>query len=105
MTANDVIARLVGRVVVIRDNAAGVYCGQLESIDLAAKTWALSTARQAHYWTGAAATPGLAVRGPGKHGSRIGPVMEVICGADLVSVMPCTDASAKVWADAEEWRP
>lgn len=96
----DWMASLVGRRVVVRDHMAGVYCGTLAWVDGAA--WALTEARQAHYWTGAAATPGLAVRGP--TGGRIGPACD-IAGESLVSIMPCTDAAAAAWDAQQEWRP
>lgn len=96
----DFALALVGERVVIRDNMAGVYMGVL--VYLEGKSWALTDCRQAHGWTGAAATPGLAVRGP--KGGRIGPV-HTIAGEDLVSVMPCTDEAIKAWAEMAEWRP
>ena len=95
---------LLGEQVVIRDNMHGVYAGTLVAIELNEKTWALANARQAHMWTGAAATPGLAVRGPGnKPEERIGPFVPLQAGAHLVSVLSMTPEAWQVWEKSPVW--
>lgn len=94
------VSTMIGQWVVVRDHMAGVYCGRLLWID--GQSWGLEEARQAHYWTGAAATPGLAVRGPG--GGRIGPPSRIE-GHQLVSVMACTPEAVAAWQRQPEWAP
>lgn len=94
--------RLIGQNVVVRDHRAGVYWGRLVALDLPSGTWELASARQAWEWTGAAATPGLAARGP--KGGKIGPVRDAI-GCDLVSVIPTTAAADVAWSAQPEWMP
>lgn len=94
-----------GTMVVLRDHMAGVYYGELVSLDPVSGVTTLRRARQAHYWTGAAATPGLAVRGPRHEGSRIGPVVELMVGCSLVSIMPCTQEAKTQWESAPVWTP
>lgn len=95
----------IGTKVVLRDHMAGVYMGELVSLDPVSGVTVLKNARQSHYWTGAAATPGLAVRGPKHDGSRIGPTVETIVGRSLVSVMPCTPEAVLQWTSAPVWTP
>lgn len=95
---------LVGRHVVVRDDKAGVYAGTLATIDVAGGTAELSSARQIWYWTGAAATPGIAAHGVGP-GSKIGPVVESIVCCDVVSVVPMTTKAQACVMDYEEWAP
>lgn len=87
---------------VIRDHMAGVYCGRLVALDMAAGTWSATEARQAHYWIGAAATPGLAVRGPS--GGRIGPACPAH-GRSLVSIIAATPEAVAAWQVQPVWSP
>ncbi len=93
---------LVGRRVLVRDNRAGVYCGTLESADVREGLAVLTDCRHVYYWTGAAATTGIAARGVGG-GSKIGPVTERIDLLDTVSLMPMTDAAWETISNAPEW--
>ena len=92
----------IGTMVVIRDHLDGVFWGRLTHLDLVAGTWALAGARQAHYWAGAAATPGLAARGP--KGGRIGPACDR-AGRSLISVTATTQESDAAWAAQPVWAP
>jgi len=95
---------LLGRIVLVRDHRAGVYCGGLESTNVREKSAILSNARQAYYWTGAAATPGIAARGVGEH-SKIGPTVESVVLLDVVQLMPMTDEAWATIRDAKAWDP
>jgi len=92
----------IGSMVVIRDNRDGVFWGRLVALDLRAGVWELADARQAWSWTGAAATPGLAVRGP--TGGRIGPACSR-AGRDLVSITVTTPEADAQWSRQPVWTP
>ncbi len=92
--------------VLIRDNMAGVFFGELDSLDLAAGTWTLSTARKIWSWSRAGAVEGVAVRGIDPIKSRVtartsGPVS----GRSLVQVVYLTDAEHAALDSVPEWRP
>jgi len=95
---------LIGQYVIIRDNLEGVRAGTLESLDLAAGTWALRDSRMIHFWAKSAATSGIAVHGPGP-GSRVCPVVAVVAGRDLVSVLTVTPEARATIEEYPEWRP
>lgn len=95
---------LLGRIVLVRDHRAGVYCGVLESTNVREKSAVLTHGRQVYYWTGAAATPGIAARGVGAN-SKIGPTVESVVLLDVVQMMPMTDDAWATIRDAEEWAP
>lgn len=94
-----------GAPVLIRDHMAGVYCGILRSIDLAAGTWELRECRQIHYWARAAATMGLATYGKPGQGSRVCPVRPLVAGRALVAIAPMEADAYKAILACEEWRP
>jgi len=93
---------LIGKRVLVRDHKAGVYCGVLTAMDVEAGTAELRDARQVWYWTGAAATPGIAARGVGE-GSKIGPKVEAVVCCDVVQVMPMTSQAWESVMGAPEW--
>ena len=95
---------LRGRIVLVRDHRAGVYCGVLSSTNVREKSAILTDARQVYYWTGAAATPGIAARGVGED-SKSGPFVESVVLLDVGQLMPMTREAWATIRDAEEWAP
>lgn len=95
----------LGRYVVVRDDRIGVYFGKLEAINYlhGQKAWVMTHARQAHYWTRAAATPGLGMTGPGHApDERIGPPV-TIHGVSGDGLILCTDQSVRQFMTAPVW--
>lgn len=95
---------LIGRKVLVRDHRAGVFCGELTQIDVQAGTATLTSARQIWYWTGAAATTGIAARGIGED-SKVCPTVEAVYCRDVVQVMPMTNAAWECVSSYPEWTP
>lgn len=96
---------LVGRNVVVRANKAGVYWGRIVRTCPGGVVLAPGS-RQAWYWTQAGACDGLSVSGPGMEGKYTPPhpherVLEA--GAQIVCVIPTTEAADKAWAEVPEW--
>jgi hypothetical protein len=93
---------MIGQVVVLRDNAAGVFVGTLAEFDQAAKTCRLTDARKIHYWVGAGAVEGLATHGC-KDGSRITAKVAQVATCDVVQIVSTTPVGAKCLMDWPEW--
>jgi hypothetical protein len=98
------LQELIGSSVIVRDHMAGLYAGVLTYIDLAARTWTMRDARLVHYWSRAAAVPGVAMYGPGP-GSRVCPAVPVFAGNDLVGICPLSVESEKILREYPEWSP
>ena len=96
---------LLGKIVLIRDNMAGVYVGELAAIDVAADTAVLTGARQIWNWEGAAATPGIAARGIKHNGSRVGPPVSVISFGAVCAAIRCTAEAVESVMGAPVWAP
>tara|TARA_Y100000310_G_scaffold338221_1_gene427274 strand:- start:2056 stop:2436 length:381 start_codon:yes stop_codon:yes gene_type:complete len=95
---------LIGRQVLVRDNRAGIHCGELVAMDLTAHTAVLRGARKVWHWRGAASCHGIAVRGV-KGGSKVGPVVERVESCDVIEVVAMSDEAADCIRGFEEWRP
>ena len=99
---------IIGKIVVVRDNRAGVFVGTLDAYDGPSKTATLTAARKIHYWQGAAAVEGLAVRGcrtDPQSVTRVTPAVGVVLVCDVVQVVEASPEGARILLDAPEWRP
>jgi hypothetical protein len=90
--------------VLIRDNMAGVFFGELADMDLAAGTWTLKLGRKIHYWRRAGAVEGVAVRGIDPLGSRVTAACRV-SGRAMVQVVYLTAEQHAALDAVPEWRP
>ena len=89
----------------IRDHMAGVFFGELDTMDLATKTWTMRDARKIHYWRRAAAVEGVAVRGICPKDSRVTAKVGKVGGAWLVQFVEMTDEQFAALDAVPEWRP
>ena len=96
---------MIGKMVLVRDNMAGVHMGELVSFDPATKTCELKQARKVWYWYGAASVHGIAARGLDRDRSKVCPVVETVVSCDVVEVVLCSEEGAASVMGAPEWRP
>lgn len=96
---------LTGKVVLVRDNRAGVLVGTLLAFDGASKTASLKNARKVWYWKGAAAVEGIAARGLDQKESKVTPVVAHVECCDVVQLVLCAKEGAASVMAAPEWRP
>ena len=99
------MSELIGKMVLARDNRAGVHVGTLVSLDLAAKTCELSNARKVWYWVGAASCHGIAAKGLNHDGSKVCPVVGTVLSCDVVEIVECSSEGSKSVMEAPEWTP
>lgn len=95
----------LGRVVLVRDNRAGIHVGTLVSFEAASKTAVLKDARKVWYWSGAASCHGIAARGLDHGKSKVCPKVERVTSCDVIEIIPCSKEGAASVADAPEWKP
>ena len=98
-------SRLIDRIVLVRSNMSGVWIGTLQhaaaghdGVDVL-----LSGASKIHYWEGAEATSGLALRGPGE-GSRVCEELDTAIVSGCCEVLLCAPAAAERLHDLVRWR-
>lgn len=97
------LERFLGKMVVVRDNQAGVYCGRVESVTEDTITLAAGS-RQAWYWQFGGSCAGLAAHGPDGFGSKItAPSPGPIAMFHLVAIHECSEASTAQWAKIPAW--
>ena len=96
---------LVGHLVVVRDNMAGVHFGRLAEFDAASKSASIIDARKVWYWRGAASCHGLAARGLDHDGSKVCPVVSRVTMTNVVEVIACSSDGAVSLGAAPEWKP
>jgi len=106
---DDLYKALMGRMVLVRSDQSGVWAGKLEGVNRPSDSdkgvdVVLNNAAKIHWWEGAAATSGLAVRGPGA-GSRIAPDVEVAAVYGCCEVLLMTSQATDVIASIERWEP
>lgn len=97
------LSSLLGKVVLVRDDKAGVHVGTLESVD--GKSCVLRNARKVWYWSGAASVHGIAAKGLNQRESKICPAVDTVASFDVVEIVLCTEAGAKSVLTAPEWGP
>lgn len=95
----------IGKVVLVRDNRAGIHVGTLVSFDAAIKTAVLKNARKVWYWYGAASCHGIAARGLNHEKSKVCPVVGRVTSCDVVEIIPCSKEGATSVMGAPEWKP
>ncbi len=100
-----VAGEMLGKVVLVRDQRAGVHVGTLESLDVGAKTAVLKDARKVWYWDGAASVHGIAVRGLKHKTSKVCPRVSMVVSTDVIEVVLCTADGATSVLEAPEWKP
>lgn len=95
----------IGKVVLVRDNMAGVHVGTCVDFDAAAKTCTLKNARKVWRWEGAASCHGVAKRGLRPDGSKVCPVVALVTSCAVVEVVLCSEDGARSVMEAPEWKP
>lgn len=95
----------IDKIVLVRDNRAGVHVGVLRSCDLVAKTAILANARKVWYWEGAASCHGIASKGLCHKGSKVAPPVPLVASTDVVEVVLCTPEGAVSVMTCPEWGP
>ena len=64
---------LMGKIVLVRDDKAGVHVGTLAAFDVTSKSVTLKNARKVWYWNGAASVHGVAANGLDRKTSKVCP--------------------------------
>ena len=105
MSASPAVQKMLGKIVLVRDNRAGVHVGTLEEYDPATRVAAMTNARKVWYWVGAAACHGVAARGLNQTESKVCPVVDLVISSDVVETVLCTPKGAKSVMEAPEWIP
>ena len=82
----------IGRVVVVRDNDAGVHVGELEFANIPAKFARLKNARKIGEWEGALSVHGVAAEGI--VGGRLAPIVEGVISTHVVEIVLCSEHAA-----------
>ena len=103
--SNIIQNELVGCVVLVRDNRAGIHVGILRELDLANKVAILAEARKVWYWEGAASCHGIAAKGLCHKGSKVAPTVPMVASTDVVEVVLCTSDGAVSVMTCPEWGP
>lgn len=103
--SNIIQNELVGCVVLVRDNRAGIHVGILRELDLANKVAILAEARKVWYWEGAASCHGIAAKGLCHKGSKVAPTVPMVASTDVVEVVLCTSEGAVSVMTCPEWGP
>jgi hypothetical protein len=92
-----------GKHVIVRADRAGVFAGEIESID--GSTVKLKDARRIWYWAGAASLSELAMRGTSKPKSCKFPcavASMIVFG--VIEIIPTTEQAQKSMAEVPEWK-
>ena len=103
--SNSIQEELVGCVVLVRDNRAGIHVGILRELDLSNKVAVLVEARKVWYWEGAASCHGIAAKGLSHTGSKVAPTVPLVASTDVVEVVLCTADGAVSVMTCPEWGP
>ncbi len=103
--SNSIQKELVGCVVLVRDNRAGIHVGILRELDLANKVAVLAEARKVWYWEGAASCHGIASKGLCPKGSKVAPMVPLVASTDVVEVVLCTPEGAASVMTCPVWGP
>jgi hypothetical protein len=99
----DILAHMVGKKVLIRDNMAGIFITTLENIH--GKGWVGGLSRKVFWWERAGAIEGIAVTGLDLEKSKLTIQTTSSAGKDLVQLCPVTDAIYNELMGAKVWNP
>lgn len=102
---NNIQNELVGCVVLVRDNRAGIHVGILRELDLPNKVAILAEARKVWYWEGAASCHGIAAKGLCHKHSKVAPPVPLVASTDVVEVVLCTSEGAESVMSCPVWGP
>ena len=94
-----------GKIVLVRDNMAGIHVGELVSFDPANKTCELRNARKVWQWFGAGSCHGVAAHGLDTDRSKVAPMVEAVISTNVCEIVLCTSAGADSVLGAPEWKP
>ena len=90
---------LIGKMVVLRSSASGVWLGRL--VSLCGERRVLADARRAWSWEGAASCSGLAIRGPS--GGKICEPVSLAIIEGCCETLAATDEAVERWKAVEPW--
>ena len=99
----DLLAHLIGKKVVVRDNGAGVFVTTLEAVR--GKQWRGGESRKIHYWSKAGALEGVAQTAIDFQNSRVTVRTPESNGQDLIQICPISDEIHKELMEAPVWNP
>jgi len=89
---SPVVQDWIGRIVVVRDNDAGVHVGELEFANIPAKFARLKNARKIWEWEGALSVHGVAAKGIVD--GRLAPMVEGVISTYVVEIVVCSEHAA-----------
>lgn len=88
------VSAWIGKVVLVRDDMAGVFVGTLEHANIPAKFARLGSARKIFEWIGHSTLEDVAVHGVGQ-GSTLSDVVAGVIVCDIVEIILVTDSAAE----------
>lgn len=88
--------------VIIRSSGSGVWFGQLVEHDRATRHAVIRDGRRVWSWEGAASCSGLASHGP-RDGKIAAPVVGDATIADVLEVLPVTEAAVDRFSKVTQW--
>jgi hypothetical protein len=96
---------LTGKIVLVRDNRAGVFVGTLVAFDGPSKCATLKNARKVWQWYGSGAVEGIAARGLDQARSKVTAKVQLVELCDIVQIVACEKEGAASVMGAPEWKP
>ena len=91
--------------VIVRCNRAGVFFGTLKEFDKENRIAVIGDCRQLWFWSGAASLLQLATEGvKNPNGCRFTVIVEEISVAEVIEIIPCSDAAIKNIEEVKAWR-
>jgi len=101
----SVIDDMIGTVVLVRDNQAGVHVGTLASADMNEGTCEMRDARKIWHWSGAGSVHGIAAHGLDRAGSKVAAKVAAVATRDVVEIVQMSDKGCESVMGAPEWMP
>lgn len=96
---------LKGKVVLVRDNMAGVFVGTLAAFDGPNKCATLRDARKVWQWGGALSVEDIAAAGLDRAQSKITSAVSLVECLNVVQLCACTTLGAESVLSAPRWMP
>jgi hypothetical protein len=90
--------------VIVRTYSAGVFAGELESMNYETRVATLKNARRIWYWDGAASLSELSIKGTSKPDTCKFPcAVKKVELLEVIEILECTEEAMKSIIDVPEW--
>ena len=99
------LEKLIGKKVIVRCNAAGVFYGILSEFDAENKIAKIESCRRIWYWDGAASLSQLSKDGvTNKQSSKFSVAVDEIIVCGVIEIIPCTTKAIDNIESVPTWR-